>query len=644
MNKKGFTLIELLAVIVLLGVLGVVIIPNISDSINNSKQSAYQAQIESMKKGINDFLIDNSEILSRDGTYTFSLGAIKQGGYLPINIKNPITRKNFANYSQIIVKVIGGKYEISFNLIDLTDVDENIDGNSPILILNGNYIEYVEVNSTYTDLGAFAKDSTGQELELEPPQIKKGDIEVTSIDTSSLNTYSIIYGIIDNGHETKATRTVVVRDSTAPVINVPTNTQVLARNVSTFNIMDGVTISDNYDEDVTVTTNSSLSNIPGNYVITYTATDSSGNTSTVRRVINVVDVDYNISYKIKGKTIKSSPNNPTMDNPVSYTGLGATGKINIVSIGKNFFDKNKYLKLEDYTIELDNYISAKINLKPNTTYKVSISRKNDYEGKDNNLLISSSNNFEASDWSAIAHKEYPDYSTTNFQHTTGDDGVLYIGYQKTTTQSDLDTIWANTDVQIEEGTVASEFEPYKGGQTTINMTGHDPLMCVNDICDYIDYKNNKIVRYVKEFVFDENNQLYFSNWDTQTEKTWGIWYARNEILGKYGEPLFVTEKGFSTHFIYGDSGYTPNDTLRFSVTMGASPPYISFRIPIAYDTQEKWDIWLTEQKNAGTPLKVYLLLIEPVYEDIKLPNIDLYGSYNTFVTDGNMSVNLEIIK
>ena len=63
MKNKGFTLVELLGVIVLLGILGVVIIPKVGDSITNSKETAYITQEEQIKKAANDFLVDNTDLL-----------------------------------------------------------------------------------------------------------------------------------------------------------------------------------------------------------------------------------------------------------------------------------------------------------------------------------------------------------------------------------------------------------------------------------------------------------------------------------------------------------------------------------------------------------------------------------------------------
>lgn len=288
MKNKAFTLIELLGVIVLLGILGVVIIPKVGDSIENSKEQSYKVQEETIKKAANDFLIDNTEFLEENDTITIKLGVLKQKGYLPVNIKNPKTRKNISNESLITITKNGNAYKIELALVDLENVTENIDNNSPILVLNGDYIEYVEVNDLYEEKGAIAKTSTGETIDNVSRQIKLNNVEKSSIDTSQLLTYNVIYSATDtNGKTTSATRTVIVRDTISPTITFPKETTIHVSEVAAFNTMQGVSATDNYSTTPTITVNSSLAKIPGKYVITYIAKDSSNNETTERRVINV---------------------------------------------------------------------------------------------------------------------------------------------------------------------------------------------------------------------------------------------------------------------------------------------------------------------------------------------------------------------
>ena len=52
MNKKGFTLVELILVITLMAVISVLVIPNILDALNSSKQQKYESLYKLVEKNM----------------------------------------------------------------------------------------------------------------------------------------------------------------------------------------------------------------------------------------------------------------------------------------------------------------------------------------------------------------------------------------------------------------------------------------------------------------------------------------------------------------------------------------------------------------------------------------------------------------
>lgn len=52
MNKKGFTLIELILVITLMAIISVLVIPNIMDSLNSSKDEKYKSMVKLVQKNM----------------------------------------------------------------------------------------------------------------------------------------------------------------------------------------------------------------------------------------------------------------------------------------------------------------------------------------------------------------------------------------------------------------------------------------------------------------------------------------------------------------------------------------------------------------------------------------------------------------
>lgn len=77
-NKKAFTLVELLAVIVILGVLLTLIIPNATKYINSSKKEAYVANVLSYARAIeSQKMISVAKSKSASGVYFFEEADVK---------------------------------------------------------------------------------------------------------------------------------------------------------------------------------------------------------------------------------------------------------------------------------------------------------------------------------------------------------------------------------------------------------------------------------------------------------------------------------------------------------------------------------------------------------------------------------------
>lgn len=176
---------------------------------------------------------------------------------------------------------------------------------------------------------------------------------------------------------------------------------------------------------------------------------------------------FTITYDLDGGTLSSA-------NPSSYTANTPTFTLNNPTksgyrflgwSSKNEFNKNMYLSIDNiaqYTS--GSYSYSAIPLKPNTSYYVSIKRYNGFDGKNNQYLLVSKLNADntlnvTSGWTSIAHPSNPNGSTAQFKYTTGSDGYLYIG-RSGVSQAYLNNIWANTDVQIEQGTTATDYQEY----------------------------------------------------------------------------------------------------------------------------------------------------------------------------------------
>ena len=152
MKKNGFTLIELLAVIVVLGILGLIIIPNIAGTLKNQKNNLYDIQIKNIEEAARGWA----------GEHFYSLPTIDNGvksiylkdlaDFIDTNINNPKTNKNFGKCLRIdITKVAGAEsytYKVDESTVDNDDgceqggsgskqyTDSILQGNDPNLLNN----------------------------------------------------------------------------------------------------------------------------------------------------------------------------------------------------------------------------------------------------------------------------------------------------------------------------------------------------------------------------------------------------------------------------------------------------------------------------------------------------------------------------
>jgi hypothetical protein len=158
----------------------------------------------------------------------------------------------------------------------------------PVITLQGNNLMYVEYGSAFNDPGAIATDVEDGDL--------TGSIVTTgTVDTNTMGNYYINYDVDDSDSNAAATvtRTVIIQDTTNPVITLVGSSSINLSVGDTYS-ESGATAADNYDGDLTssiVTSGTVDTSTGGTYTITYAATDSNGNTGQTSRTVNVIDVN-----------------------------------------------------------------------------------------------------------------------------------------------------------------------------------------------------------------------------------------------------------------------------------------------------------------------------------------------------------------
>jgi|GEM_PF-2401158 len=186
-----------------------------------------------------------------------------------------------------------GIYTLTYNVTDaagneavpVTRIVNVVDTVAPVITLVGANPLQHEVGTTFSDPGATALDAVDGDI--------TSDITVSgSVDSDTVGSYTLVYSVTDAaGNEGTQTRIVNVVDTVAPVITlIGPNPQ--QHEAGTIYADPGATALDEIDGDLTddITVSGSVdSNTEGNYTLTYTVTDASGNEAKRTRTVNVVD-------------------------------------------------------------------------------------------------------------------------------------------------------------------------------------------------------------------------------------------------------------------------------------------------------------------------------------------------------------------
>ena len=224
MNKKGFTLVELLGVLVVLSVILMIAFPLITTYINKSKQKAYDTQMGLIITGLKDYVIEHKEVLPVNDTdyVTFTLGQLKALGIVNNSVVNPLDGKEIDDSMEFKIIKDGSKY--TYQIVESSRLSRDDKNHTPYITLNGHILNYIDLDSTYTELGASATDYNGKPLSV--------TIDKTDLDVSTIGVYQIRYEAIDsNNTKSYAIRTVIVGESkilangTVVYYNPETNTK-----------------------------------------------------------------------------------------------------------------------------------------------------------------------------------------------------------------------------------------------------------------------------------------------------------------------------------------------------------------------------------------------------------------------------------
>jgi len=187
-----------------------------------------------------------------------------------------------------------GPYALGQTTVTLTVTDSHgassqctaivtvVDKIKPVLVLKGSAgTMTVECHTSFSDPGAAAFDNCAGSL----PISVSG-----SVDVNTPGTYTLSYSATDSsGNSETITRTVLVVDTTKPLVSLNGESTISLETHSTFSDP-GATAADSCAGPLPVTVSGAVDvNTPGTYVLSYSATDPSGNIGTATRTVVVGD-------------------------------------------------------------------------------------------------------------------------------------------------------------------------------------------------------------------------------------------------------------------------------------------------------------------------------------------------------------------
>lgn len=279
--KKGFTLAELLGVLVILGAILLIAIPVVDKVIKSGQEDLYQDQIESIKSSLNLWMSNNQKP-AVDETITLSLSQLKEAGVVELDITNPKTNELFPN--DMILKISNNQGTIEYQ-IDVTGSNKSDYTLLPSISLNGNVLDYVEVDNTgvatYNDPGLVVKDSSGNIIST------VNQSTTPTFDITKRGIYLRKYVATSDGYTNTAYRTIIVRDTVGPEISFIGSLTLTYAESITYDYDADISVTDNSGENVTVEVEHNISALAGDYTVKYIATDSSGNVTTKLRKVTI---------------------------------------------------------------------------------------------------------------------------------------------------------------------------------------------------------------------------------------------------------------------------------------------------------------------------------------------------------------------
>lgn len=199
-----------------------------------------------------------------------------------------------------------------------------VDTGVPVVVINGASPIVTECGDGFSDPGAMASDPEDGVLEV--------SVQGT-VDTTRRGMYTLTYTAVDSaGHSASQSRTVTVVDTRKPVLTL--NGAILVSLECGAEVEEsGAVALDGCDGSLEVITTGDVdSSSPGSYFVSYSATDSANNTTTVSREYRIVDTT-SPAIALIGDPVLTIALNSAFEDPGAIAIDACDGNLNAQSSG-----------------------------------------------------------------------------------------------------------------------------------------------------------------------------------------------------------------------------------------------------------------------------------------------------------------------
>lgn len=186
--------------------------------------------------------------------------------------------------------------------------------------------------------------------------------------------------------------------------------------------------------------------------------------------------------------------------------------------------------------------------------------------------------------------------------------------------------------QIEYGTVSTAYEPYKGSETT-HIYLDEPLRKIGDYADYIDFKNQNVVRNINSMLIKATATLN----NNETDETAGFYFRVDDRM--------IINDSTNIQVLSPSLPGAPRASLSKDTSLITAYPnssVIAFKLSktlIGGDTSV-----LVNKYLENNPITIYYILATPTEENISLPALKTFKgtsvmSVDTSIQPSNIKAN-----